>query len=709
VGVLFVHGIGRQVRGETLVAFGEPLYKWLVRWLDFITDQWVDQGVQREQLEDWFDRKHKGVSTEDRLRRREALRPLLDRASRKKWDRKRTVEDLAKGLRCDLLTARVLLRDAVLSPVSGESQAPAKAELDLLLLKVNGDVEAASWVLAESFWADSFTPPRFRELALWGFVVLPWTVASHFGTRIRRGLKVVQAASGLGILRCTVPFFAQLLYSPVAMLLVLGVAEFLLAVLLVLALVPLPSVSAFVLSMQQQLAAVIGDSYAIVTRPIQAATIVGQVRRDLRWLTERCRSVVVVAHSQGAAVAHLALRSEVPEQLKLLLTFGSGLRKLEELRLARATRELLAGLLSFAGLVVLVAAAYAWWVATAGWVPTVLAVLGGLLLVGGIVRSTVEVGTPELAYWVRLMKGESSPNPPPAHAIELEDYYASADPVPNGPLFDPGSDDETALESVSVRNRGSVVSDHTTYWNNSDEFVSWVARAIARVGQVSLERTSFRDKSTLDQAPRQRAKRVRWLQGARWLFAAVALLVFVLRRPDLAVLGTWLRQRAIAVVDLVWSSAAAWVKGIVAPVNGATDEALGTLALTGATWLAYRLSGLAWEGWNRWEIRTFFRRGLYNPRSVPFLGFVAWTSATVALGVAVAVDPFWRLLAEWGTAWSAAALLLAGLAVAGLSAIAVVQRQRIERSRFIEETDRLYEPVPAIQADAPVEDGTAKP
>ncbi|HEX9671058.1 MAG TPA: hypothetical protein VGC93_16440, partial [Thermoanaerobaculia bacterium] len=34
VGILFVHGIGQQTPGETLIAFGEPLVNWVRRWLE---------------------------------------------------------------------------------------------------------------------------------------------------------------------------------------------------------------------------------------------------------------------------------------------------------------------------------------------------------------------------------------------------------------------------------------------------------------------------------------------------------------------------------------------------------------------------------------------------------------------------------------------------------------------------------------------------
>lgn len=49
--------------------------------------------------------------------------------------------------------------------------------------------------------------------------------------------------------------------------------------------------------------------------------------------------VAEVAHSQGGAVAHRALRHQRPSQVKLLLTFGSGLRKLEEIEQISKTDE----------------------------------------------------------------------------------------------------------------------------------------------------------------------------------------------------------------------------------------------------------------------------------------------------------------------------------------------------------------------------------
>jgi hypothetical protein len=49
VGVLFVHGIGNQSKGDTLLGCVEPLYQWLVRWLEWSEQQDVTgSSAERE-------------------------------------------------------------------------------------------------------------------------------------------------------------------------------------------------------------------------------------------------------------------------------------------------------------------------------------------------------------------------------------------------------------------------------------------------------------------------------------------------------------------------------------------------------------------------------------------------------------------------------------------------------------------------------------
>ena len=67
--------------------------------------------------------------------------------------------------------------------------------------------------------------------------------------------------------------------------------------------------------------------------------------------------------------------------------------------------------------------------------------------------------------------------------IEWHDYYASEDPVSNGPMFD---QDPGFLTSHEVYNRAALWSDHTTYWLNRDEFVPKVVGDLAAFLEPSL-------------------------------------------------------------------------------------------------------------------------------------------------------------------------------------------------------------------------------
>jgi len=88
------------------------------------------------------------------------------------------------------------------------------------------------------------------------------------------------------------------------------------------------------------LASSIGDSLVLTTSHVQRAAIVDVVARTLENQLQRCAQVVVLAHSQGAAVSHAALRAcalgRSQRNIDLarvhLVTVGSGLQKLTDLR-----------------------------------------------------------------------------------------------------------------------------------------------------------------------------------------------------------------------------------------------------------------------------------------------------------------------------------------------------------------------------------------
>jgi hypothetical protein len=229
LGVLIVHGIGQQAQGQTLTAWADPVIRWLQVWLG------------RDPVE---------------------------------------------------------VGAAELGPVPEDPAAPAQVELRVVAAgRDDGQPATRRWLLAEAWWAEAwwaeaFTLPRFRELAVWGFAVLPWTVVAHFAARLQRAWR------GPGIAARV----ARVLWQSLGLLLAVVLFPLLaVGVLVVVALgaVPIPWVRQLAVALQRLLSTSVGDSFVLVSSPTRGQAIVTRTERDLRWLAARCRWVAVVAHSQG--------------------------------------------------------------------------------------------------------------------------------------------------------------------------------------------------------------------------------------------------------------------------------------------------------------------------------------------------------------------------------------------------------------------------
>jgi hypothetical protein len=98
-----------------------------------------------------------------------------------------------------------------------------------------------------------------------------------------------------------------------------ALAVLLLLLLLIFSVLPIPKASSFAAKLATRLATSIGDSYVLVESPTQFNAMVSRVRRDLKWLSSRCKHLAIVAHSQGAVVAHycMAMALKVPRETGL--------------------------------------------------------------------------------------------------------------------------------------------------------------------------------------------------------------------------------------------------------------------------------------------------------------------------------------------------------------------------------------------------------
>lgn len=483
IGIMFVHGIGSQTRGETLVNFGEPFYKKLKDWIEL-----VDPNEE----------------------------VIFNRASNEHG-------------------AKVQLIDAFLSPLTNEPSQQAEPAHVRLRIATDFDCPAVEWVLAECHWATSFPPPPPKKVTLWIMRVLPWICFTFIVRRLRmvinalvsamtksprRWLEVAWLSAGLLLVLLALPFI-----SPTILLL-----ELCLVTLLIVQLVPLKVVQDLVTRINAAISAVLGDSYIFASSEFRQQAVTMKLSRDLMWLKSKfdCKNVVVIAHSQGAAIAYLTLKNFGLRLsiAKLLITFGAGILKLYQLE-SRDLRTLIdmvgLGFVMATGTTTLLSLAewgfakgsfLLWWYAGTA-----------LLLLIVVVLFTWE----EHAEEIKIQASKFA-----ERGLKWIDLYASWDPVPNGPLFLAPAD----VESVQLCNQSSLIADHTSYAGNQEEFLLSMVDAVARHSGTTLKI------SHLLEPARMLAKGIRRIKISSAqidkTILLVALVAVLLNREAIDVAGRWL-------------------------------------------------------------------------------------------------------------------------------------------------------------------------
>ncbi len=494
-----------------------------------------------------------------------------------------------------------------------DSSAPAHVDLMVAVPRAGDEPVESQWRIAESWWAESFGPPRLREVAMWTFRVLPFALISHVWARV----EITTRRRGDGALaRSALVWRWTLALGQLVLAMVLApLAAAVVVLMLVLTALPLNVARQLGAAMQRALAQVIGDSYVLLLSPSRAAAVVHQVEHDLRWLDESRDAVVVVAHSQGAEVAHRAIRRTAPQHLAAFVTLGTGQTKLTAIE----------GVTRSGG------------VGAVWWAPVGAAVfaLGAFGLVWALVTQgvTQEVGGAALYVAVGLGITGAGVEVARRHAnpsvtslgvpASWSNLHASHDPVSNGPLS-PGTD--VLVASSEVSNRGSAVTDHTTYHRNAEEVLARIAGACATAAGGTILRDP-EDDLVLAVAQGRRAWRVRWLRRARLFSAVAAVAVLVLNRSRLddvgeAVGGSSAIRRLLA--GLGWRG-----EDAAAPLAGLVTGAGALLALV----LVGHLVLLAlWRGWDRDEARLMFAREEFRIRPARCQAMM-WTAGSIAAAV----------------------------------------------------------------------------
>lgn len=564
------------------------------------------------------------------------------------------------------VTAAVL-RDAVLAPV--EPSEPPHTFLDVA---VRGTHPAdATLLMAEAWWADTVLAPTYRDLVRWSLVIVPWTIASHFLTRLRSS----ERRHVIWLIWDLVTMLAALMAMPLVLLAVMAV--------LLLGVIPVPQIRAVAGALQRALAETIGDSLVLLNNDVQRAAIVARVRGNIRWLAERCENTIVVAHSQGAAIAYEALRTSGVDGVTLV-TFGSGLAKLLEAEWLFKTsrRKLWAPWLFSAGGVLV---AIGLWASLPALVrlgqpllvavgicvalSLILRVFESKLSKSGVVALSLLAASPigvivwkwlDESPWALLLLAaqyaivigaqlaisERPPTPlPPPNVSTWLDVHASQDPVSNVGLFEsPGSSDvyswirqihtqrkskplknrAARVASVKVWNRRSSVSDHTSYWASDDDFTAKIAWLIGHVAGFWAEAIPSDDTARLRHAARRRRWRTGWLAAARTVALAAPLLIVgaqglttdlnalepVAGRPLAWAQSVSTARAAELIAIMTPESMKPWIAN--PPSSFATSPAVVGLASL-AVMLLLVVAGLLlivwrWSVWDRTEIARVFEK-----------------------------------------------------------------------------------------------------
>lgn len=330
----------------------------------------------------------------------------------------------------------------------------------------NGPAKTERWLFCEGWWGETVQPPPSLPLLRWMWTRGPLLIYWHF--YVRQTAQTEKPGN-----------FFDVWFSLTAFLLA-SLCQLIVGVAIVLWLIPIGPWRRLVVDAVRSLTLTLGDSY-VLEQDIQRAALIERIRRAHKWLEERSARTVIIAHSQGGALAHELLRQGKTEKLRMFISVGSGLEKLHFLREVAARRTgMLAASLPFPatalGVVLVVSATR-----TSGehW-ETVLGISCFFL---GFVSCAVLLG--RLGNYKRRLEERINDLPllqlGPRHWIDL---FASKDIVPmnrgsrlNGQPF---------VRREEVGNERSYLHDHTAYFANPNDALPRIWKGLARVSRLRL-------------------------------------------------------------------------------------------------------------------------------------------------------------------------------------------------------------------------------
>ena len=269
--------------------------------------------------------------------------------------------------------------------------------------------------------------------------------------------------------------------------------------------------------------------------------------RDHEWLKSQCERTVVVAHSAGSAVTHQLIRDGRIKDVQTYVTLGEAIWRMQWMRsLSKSGQQRIVAL-------ALAVVGFALWVVAIvvavnrqplWWTLVLLAASGCVHAIS--VRVVWRTGDADEARRTAIENLCGGEHP----KVRLwRDYIGSSDPVPGGALTDtaratqrgaqaaavPQSADAGRYEPVWIRNRRSMLLDHTAYPDNLEEYVAGLGMDLVAASLPDEPPPTLIDAVTAARAQIARALRTLSMSMARLGCAAVAVAVlFALTLDDSA-------------------------------------------------------------------------------------------------------------------------------------------------------------------------------
>ena len=515
----------------------------------------------------------------------------------------------------EIATDRALTGGAQIIVREGDSTAPAHS---VVRLKSQRDSAEHTWLLAEARWDQAFTPPGFQQVLLWSIGVVPWTVLTQFIGPLARQAKFVEAeplSIASYLLRVVASAATALIASAVILVLAL--------LILLLSLIPLDSVRNIVSRLQRFASTGVGDLYLVLTSPIQRAALSSAVQRDIDWMREQgCDRVALVAHSQGGYVAYQALTDPWHRTVDLFVTFGSGLIRLTESERARRSSTLVLALIGTVGALIAIR-----------FLPVALLGEAGIWdkrqadALAFSIGATVSLLLVVVLWHYFHDKSEIADLPTETPWL---DFLTTDDPVMNRHRDDILPE---RVQLVRTQNRGSLLADHSSYWQNGDQFVPHVAREVGTLdpglnlmsaGPTATEAEAADLLARASARRRGRVSALRHRTNIVIVTTLVVIAVLLVRGGQLEAIGRPLGEWFGSLPSFLTG----WIPGTVRsilPIDGIETLVLGALVIVVLSWLATLVGSQFWNRWSQFDTINEYRGTSSEKPSASAVGFYTWT------------------------------------------------------------------------------------